>query len=129
VWGSDLKEETMRIRLIAISSALLLGLAFVGHDAIAESRSGGGGGGMSSGGGMSGPSTGGGGMSGSQGGGQSGMGAQSGMSGSRNTASARDKSRQKQARARKSGDIVCTGYGWCRPMPCPAGKQADGTCW
>lgn len=124
----------MRIRLIAISSALLLGLAFVGHDALAESRGGGGGGGGGmggGGGGMSGPSPGRGNMGGNQGGStvQSGKGAQSGMSGSRKTATARDKTREKQRRARKSGDIECTGYGWCRPMPCPAGKKADGTCW
>lgn len=110
----------MRIQLIAIGSAILFGLSYAGHDAVAASRGGGGGG-----------SGAGAGMSGSPGGAtvRSGSGAQSGMSGSRKTVTVRDKSRQKQARARKSGDIVCTGYGWCRPLPCPAGKKADGTCW
>lgn len=36
---------------------------------------------------------------------------------------------RERRRARKSGDIVCTSYGWCRPMPCPRGKKSDGTCW
>jgi len=103
----------MRIRLIAISSTLLLGLAFVGHDAMAQSRGKGGSGGPSS---------------GSNRGGA--LGSPSGATARSGNAARSGVSRSgKAARARKSGDIECTSYGWCRPTPCPAGKKADGTCW
>ena len=107
------RRDVMRIQLIAIVSGILLGLAFGEYEALAASKGGSG-------------------VSGTISPGRttvrSGV-AKSGMSGSRKIVDARDKLRQKQARARKSGDIVCTPYGWCRPLPCPAGKKADGTCW
>jgi hypothetical protein len=101
----------MRIRLIALGSALLLCLTFNGHDAMAQSRAGGGSSGQN-------PGI----NRGSALGSQSGATARSGNA-------ARSTRGGKTARARKSGDIECTSYGWCRPTPCPAGKKADGTCW